>query len=136
MARKVVYDTRDLENASKEMLMGVDRAVLAAAFKIRDDMRSYFKKSISKYKYATEDYYKLANGIMVGKLEYGQVKIHALGNRENDGTWKTRFFVGGTSYRENQNGNKGLIKKNEAIDNGINNGEEILKNYINNALNK
>jgi hypothetical protein len=133
--KRIVYDTRDLENATEEMLRGVNRALLAAAFKIRDDMRDEFRRSIGEYKYATEDYYRMAQGIMVGKLQDGSVKIHALGNYENDGTWKARFFVGGTTYRKNVNGDKGYIKANNAIDKGMNNAQNTLNNYINNALN-
>ena len=75
--KRIVYDTRDLENATEEMLRGVNRALLAAAFKIRDDMRDEFRRSIGEYKYATEDYYRMAQGIMVGKLQDGSVKIYA-----------------------------------------------------------
>ncbi len=133
--QRLIYDLRDLEDASTEILMGINKAVLAAAFTIRDEMREEFKKSASQYKYGTENYQRLAEGIMVGKLNDGQVKIHALGHKENDGTWKARFFVGGTTYRKNSNGNKGYIKENAAVDKGIKNAETILNNYINNVLN-
>lgn len=133
---KIVYSTRDLENATSEMLKGVNKALVAAAYKICDEMREEFRKSQSKYKYGTEDYYKLASGIMVGKLDNGKIKIHALGHSDNDGTWKARFFVGGTSYRENSKGNKGMIKSNDAVDKGLEKGQNILNNFINNALNK
>lgn len=36
---RLIYDVRNLETASEEMLKKIDRAVLAAAFKIRDEMR-------------------------------------------------------------------------------------------------
>lgn len=133
---KVVYSTRDLENATADMLKGVNMALVAAAYKICDEMREQFKKSQSQYKYGTPDYYKLAQGIMVGKLEDGKIKIHAFGHTENDGTWKARFFVGGTAYRSNSKGDKGMIKANEAIDKGLSNGQNILNNFISNALNK
>ena len=133
---KIVYSTRDLENATAEMLKGVNMALVAAAYKICDEMRDEFKKSQPQYKYGTEDYYRLAQGIMVGKLDNGRIKIHALGHSENDGLWKARFFVGGTTYRENSKGNKGLIKSNDAVDKGLSKGQNILNNFINNALNK
>lgn len=135
MARnRLIFDTRDLENASNEILEKVDKALLAAAFKIRDEMRDEFKKSQSNYKYSTSEYKKMASGIMVGKLNNSQVKIHALGNRVNDGTWKARFFVGGTTYRKTNKGNKGYIKSNDAVDKGLNNAENILNSYIRNTL--
>lgn len=133
--QRLIFDTRDIEELSQEMLNGIDRAVVAAAFKIRDEMRDEFKKSRSMYKYATEDYANLSNGIMVGKLKNSQVKIHALGNRQDDGTWKARFFVGGTTYRKNSRGNKGFIKSNEAVDNGLTKADSILTTFINNTLN-
>lgn len=136
MAKRIIYDTRDLENASAEMLKGINRALVAAAFKIRDEMRDEFRKLQGQYKYATSDYYKMSEGIMVGKLDNGSIKIHALGHKENDGTWKARFFVGGTVYRKNNKGNKGYIKSNSAIDNGMKNADNILNNFIKNAIDK
>lgn len=136
MARnKVIYDTRDLEGASQDILNRVDRALLAAAFAIRDRMREAFIKSRADYKYSTNDYEKLSKGIMVGKLKNSRVKIHSLGSTSDDGTWKTRFFVGGTTYRKNSRGNKGYIKSNSAVDKGISDAENILNTYIKNTLN-
>lgn len=132
---KLIYDTRDLENATADVLARVDKAILAAAFRIRDDMRSEFKRSKTDYKYSTQDYYRMSSGIMVGKLNNSKVKIHALGHKENDGTWKARFFVGGTTYRQNEKGNKGFIKSNEAVDRGLRNADTILNTFINNTLN-
>lgn len=132
---KLIFDTRDLEIESEEMLKGIDRALVAAAFRIRDNMRDEFKKAASQYKYGTQNYERLAGGIMVGKLKNSTIKVHSLGNREDDGTWKTRFYVGGTTYRKNNRGNKGYIKENSAVDKGLTDAEEILTNFINNTLN-
>lgn len=131
---KLIFDTRDLETASQEVLEKVDKALVAAAFKIRDEMRDEFLKSQTNYKYSTSEYKKMAQGIMVGRLNDSQIKIHALGNKTNDGTWKARFFVGGTTYRKNNKGNKGYIKSNEAVDNGLTNAENILNSFIKNTL--
>lgn len=131
---KLIFDTRDLETASQEVLEKVDKALVAAAFKIRDEMRDEFIKSQTNYKYSTSEYKKMAQGIMVGRLNDSQIKIHALGNKTNDGTWKARFFVGGTTYRKNNKGNKGYIKSNEAVDNGLTNAESILNSFIKNTL--
>jgi hypothetical protein len=131
---RLIYDVRNLETASEEMLKKIDRAVLAAAFKIRDEMRDEFRKSQSSYKYNTSDYQRLAGGIMVGKLNDSHVKVHSLGNKTDDGTWKARFFVGGTTYRKNNRGNKGFIKSNEAVDKGLSNAETILNTFIKNTL--
>lgn len=129
-----IFDTRDLSDATDEVLESVDRAVVAAAFKLRNEMRDVFKKDQSMYKYGTEKYYRMAEGIMVGKLRNGHVKIHGFGPKKNDGTWKARFFIVGTDYRFNSSGRKGLIVKNEAIDKGFNNAEAILDSYIKKAI--
>lgn len=134
--QKLIFDTRDLEQITDEMLEGIDKALVAAAFKIRDEMRDEFRKAASQYKYGTEDYANLSNGIMVGKLRNSTIKVHALGHKENDGSWKARFFVGGTTYRKNSKGNKGFIKENAAVDKGLQGADEILSTFINNSLNK
>ena len=135
MARnRLIFDARDLELESKEILEKIDKALVASAFKIRDDMRSEFIKAKSEYKYSTSEYKKMSEGVMVGKLNNSQIKIHSLGHKENDGTWKARFFVGGTTYRKNNKGNKGYIKSNEAVDKGLNDAENILNSYIKNAI--
>lgn len=132
--QKLIFDTRDLGELSDEMLNGIDRAVVAAAFKIRDEMRNEFKKGSSMYKYGTQDYANLASGIMVGKLKNSTIKVHSLGSSDNYNSYKTRFFVGGTTYRKNQRGNKGYIKSNDAVDKGLRNAEDILNNFIKNVL--
>ena len=141
--QKVIYEVRDLEKVTSDMLKGIDKALLAAAFKIRDNMRNEFLHGKSLYKHSTSEYSKLANGIMVGKLKDGQVKIHALGNKEDYNSYKTRFFVGGTRYRKQTQKagesikpyTKGFIKSNEAVDKGISGGQQILNNFIGNVLN-
>lgn len=131
---KLIFDTRDLENYSDEMVSKIDRAVVAAAFKIRDEIREEFKKSASQYPNHTEKYNDLAEGIMVGKLKNSQIKVHAMGSNEKPDTFKTRFFVGGTVYRKTNKGNKGFIKSNASVDNGLRNAEEILNTFIKNTL--
>ena len=131
---RVIFDVRDLDDAKDEMLADIDDAVLAAAIKIRNEMRDEFKKDITHYKYATQDYYRMAQGIVVGKLNNGHVKIHPFGHKKNNGDWKARFFVGGTDYRFNSSGRKGLIKKNDAVDDGMRNADSILSNFIKKAI--
>lgn len=145
MGKQIVYDSMDLSNASEEILKDIDKALLAAAFKIRDEMRSYFVQSKGQYKHSTSNYNHLDEGIMVGKLNNNTVKIHALGNNQkNSDLFKTRFFVGGTKYRTQvqKNGkpiksfSKGYIESNDAVDKGKSNAQNILNNFINNTLNK
>lgn len=142
---KLIYDTKDLSNASQEILDGVDRAVMAAAFKIRDNARALFKSDAkATYKSHTGDITKLADGIMVGKNNHGTVKIHALGSRDFYDSYKTRFFVGGTmnrtqTKRKNQSikpYSKGYIKSIDTIDKVINSSRSILESYIQHVLDK
>jgi len=36
---KLIFDTYDIEKASSEILRNIDKAVVATAFKLRDDAR-------------------------------------------------------------------------------------------------
>lgn len=142
MGGKVIYDSRDLEVASESIKKGIDQAVLATAFKVRDDARAEFLSSGSLYKKSVgHDYNSLADGIMVGKLNNSTVKVHALGSKEKYNSYKTRFFVGGTTYRTQtakKSGKpytKGFIQSNDALDKSVGNNSTTLTNYINNVLN-
>ena len=142
MGSKVIYDSRDLETVSESIKNSIDKAVLATAFKIRDDARAEFLSSGSLYKHTDgHNYNSLADGIMVGKLNNGTVKVHALGSKEKYNSYKARFFVGGTTYRT-QTGKvsgkpytKGFIKNNDALDKSVNTNSTTLTNYINNVIN-
>ena len=67
---RLIFDTYDIEKASSEILRNIDKAVVASAFKLRDDARKIFISSAGIYKTHTSghDYKDLANGIMIGKL--------------------------------------------------------------------
>lgn len=141
---KLIFDTYDIEKASSEILRNIDKAVVATAFKLRDDARQIFISSSSIYKIHSSghNYKDLASGIMVGKLRSSQIKIHSLGTG-NGHSYKTRFFVGGTTYRK-QNKirgkklskpyTKGYIKANNTIDKAMDNADTTLSNYIKNAI--
>lgn len=141
MAR-VIYDTRDLDLASEEMLKNIDSALIAAAYRIRDDMRDSFRRDAAGAYNHTGDINKLAEGILVGKLRNSTVKVHALGSNSNPDTYKTRFFVGGTIYRKQTQikgksikpYSKGYIKSLDSVEKGMQNAESILNKYINNVL--
>ena len=100
----------DLGALKQETLEGVNKAIVAAAYKVRDDARSIFKASKTLYKNATSEYDKLAEGINVGKL------------------------VGGTLYRSNKRGNKGRITENMALDKAVSSNANTLEKYIDNVL--
>lgn len=141
---KLIYSERDLTLASDEILEKIDKAVLATAFRVRDNARSEFISNGGNYKYRTDKYNDLSEGIMVGKLKNDTVKVHAMGSPDKYNTYKTRFFVGGTTHRTQTNrkgkpinpSNKGYIKANDSINKGLNGAQETLERYINNVLNK
>ncbi len=142
---RLIFDTYDIEKASSEMLRNIDKAVVASAFKIRDEARQIFINSSSIYKTHSSghSYRDLASGIMVGKLQTSQIKIHSLGNRSNNHSYKTRFFVGGTQYRKQNKMKgkalskpfqKGYIKANDTIEKAMDGADTTLNNYIKNAI--
>lgn len=134
-ARFEIKAMGDLGELKKETLEGVNKAIVAAAYKVRDDARSVFKASKTLYKNATSEYDKLAEGINVGKLVGGTIKVHALGDGNGATSfWKSVFFVGGTLYRSNKRGNKGRITENMALDKAVSTNAKTLEKYIDNVL--
>lgn len=133
---RAIYDSRDLSTVGQEILDSIDSAILAAAYKVRDQGRQVFIQQGGIYKHHDANKYNaLAGGIMVGKLKKDHtVTVHALGaNTTGSNLWKTRFFVGGTIERAIPH-SKGMIAKNEAVDKGANNAQSILDEYVNNAI--
>lgn len=121
-----------------EQLKKIDKALVAAAYRIKDNAQSLF---INNGRYKKLD--SLKEGIMLGKLENSSIKLHAFGyNDEAKQTYKARFFVGGTQERVNKKpiGNhkkpltKGSIEPLDTINKATQNGNVILDNYIKQAL--
>jgi hypothetical protein len=141
-AIKYIYDSDDLTTLAEDVKERIDKAVIAAAHHVKDNMRQAFLSGSSLYKYKSSNYANLSKGINVGKLNDGKVKIHALGTRENYDTYKTRFFVGGTIPRTQtkQRGKnikpytKGYIRANNAIDVGSQGAENTLTSFIKNVI--
>ena len=137
-----IYDSKDLTTLSDEMLSKVDDAVMAAAIHIRDNMKQAFNSGSSLYKYGTNEYHSLAEGIRVNRLSDGKVRIHALGGRDQYNTYKTRFFVGGSIPRTQTKWkgrnikpySKGYIRANNAVDIGFADAENTLTTFINHVL--
>lgn len=142
MGKGLVFETRNIED-EKEILNKIDKAILATAFKVRDDARKQFLAYKGQYKYATTNYNKLAEGIMIGKLDNSSVKVHAFGDNKDPNLWKARFFVGSTVYRTQTKHQgktikpftKGFIQANDAIDKAIEENKNTLGNFIGNVLN-
>lgn len=128
MKSRVIYEIEDLDTYGKEILESIDRAVLAAAFKMRDDARTKFLSSDQK---KTSRFDSLTKGINVGKLINHQTNINALGTREYYNTYKTRFFVGGTKPRTKGH-DRGQLNPNNALESVLDEG--LLQKYIQNAI--
>ena len=137
MGENYITDTREISSLRTEIKVKIDKAVLATAYKLRDVMRSKFVQSKGMYKKTSSRYDYLKEGIKLGHLERGTIKIHAFGDKQIYNSFKTRFFVGGTAprYRESFRKSSGYIKANKAIDLGAIGGETILNKFINNAIN-
>jgi len=143
MGTQLIYDSSDLTTYAEDMLSRIDDAVVAAAYKIRDNIRQTFINGSNIYKHRTNKINDLAQGINVGKLQDSKVKIHAMGTKDNYHTYKTRFFVGGTVPRTQTKWRgkplqkpytKGYIKSLDSIDKGMSGAEGILNTYIQNVL--
>ena len=133
-----IYSTEQLEKASLEQLEKIDKALVAAAYKIKDNAQSLF---INNGKYKNLD--RIKDGIMLGRLQNSSITLHAFGYDDAaKQTYKARFFVGGTQIRVNKKpiGNhkkpltKGRIEPLDTIDKATQGGERILDNYIKQAL--
>lgn len=133
-----IYSTEQFENATIEQLKRIDKALVAAAFKIKENAQGLFVGNGKYHNLAS-----IKGGIMLGKLKDSQIKIHAFGYDDPDKhTYKARFFVGGTRERKNKKpiGNhhkiltKGSIDALNTIDRATQQGESILDNYIKNTL--
>lgn len=141
---RLIYDTADFNGINAQTIQKVNRAVVAAAIKIRDDVRqTIVSDAQSLYRHHTGNIENLTTGIMIGKDRGGSIKIHAMGSREDYESFKTRFFIGGTKYRtqEKRNGRpirpftKGYIAPTDTLNRVVNSSGAILSNYIQRALN-
>lgn len=115
MASSITFtDTKDLENASQQMMVEIDKGILEAAYKIRDKVRDKFVNNSNNY-----DIRSYAEGILLGVFSNHKVKLHAMGyNDPQKKTYKTRFFEGGTITRETKKGaNRGHIKAVNSMEN-------------------
>ena len=128
MAR-VIYEIEDLDTYGKELLNDIDRAIMAAAFKMRDDARI---KILGSQHRKTDEFDTLTRGINVGRLINHRTNVNAFGTREQYNTYKTRFFVGGTKPRTKGH-NRGQLQPSHALD-GID--SSTLEKYISNVIKK
>lgn len=134
-----IYSTEEFENATLDQLKKIDKALVAAAYRIKDNAQEMF---INNGKY--QNLAPLKDGLMLGKLENSSIRLHAFGyNDAAKQTFKARFFVGGaenrfTKSRKGSNTrplSRGSIQALDTIDRVTSGSEGILDNYIRTALN-
>ena len=98
---KLIHNIEELDTLTRDTKQRINKAVVAAAIRIRDMIRaSFVNDAQSLYKHHKGNIAHLTSGIMIGKDQGGSIKIHAMGNKSDYGSYKTRFFVGGTRYRK------------------------------------
>jgi len=109
----------------------IGKAVVAAAFIMKDNARKNLKSSPYKMN-------NVAEGIILGTLKkdyrhewHPKVKLHSFGYLTKDSTL-ARIFVGGTVPRYTGKRFTGYIRNSDAIGKAVNQG--ILDNKINEVL--
>jgi hypothetical protein len=140
---RLIYNSEELETFSKDTIERINKAVVASAIRIRDIIRSTFLRDASSlYKTHKGNISHLTSGIMIGRDQGGSIKIHAMGNKEDYDSYKTRFFIGGTRYRRQTKRKgkpikpftKGFIKPTDSLVKVMETSEPILINYIKRAI--
>jgi hypothetical protein len=140
---RLIYNSEELETFSKDTIERINKAVVASAIRIRDIIRSTFLRDASSlYKTHNGNISHLTSGIMIGRDQGGSIKIHAMGNKEDYDSYKTRFFIGGTRYRRQTKRKgkpikpftKGFIKPTDSLVKVMETSEPILINYIKRAI--
>lgn len=128
-----VYASEALEKASIEQLKQIDKALVAAAYAMRDKARKLFVSNAKGYNLQS-----LQDGVMLGRLRHGNdgvtsVTLHAFGNNTNKNSYKARFFVGGAYHRQTRSQRyRGSIEAQNTIENALDQG--TLDDYINNVI--
>lgn len=122
----------DIERLTEEQMSDIDDALVAAAISMRDDARINFVHNTKNY-----DLESLKGGIMIGKLHKGvgesSIAIHAMGDKADTDTYKTRFFVLGAYHRTTRQGNyKGSVDALDTIEKSTD--QQKLDDYINAVL--
>ena len=106
-----------IDTMKKEM-PDVERSMLyAGAFLIKDKAKEEFVRKLPAATKSNPKYNDtLLDAIRLTKIDGGTITIHTLGSRDSSsGTYRARFFEGGTKdrYQKTRNGNK--LKKKKFI---------------------
>lgn len=127
--------SEEIENATVEQLAKVDKALVAAAYAMRDHARRLLVTEGKGKGYRLD---RLQEGVMLGRLRKSpagetSITLHAMGKASDYNSFKTRFFAGGAYHRQTGKGrNRGTIEDLKTIEQSLD--EKILDDYINNAI--
>lgn len=106
-----------LEELSTKKIMGIEKKALRkAANELKKDARKKLKKEVPKANKVGSKYSDtLVQGVMASTFEVKdgmEAKVHIMGSRsKTSGTFRTRFFEGGTTTRKTKKGyNRGKLK--------------------------
>ena len=131
-----------LEALSTRQIMGIQRKALRkAANVLRTDARSKLRKALpnasKKGKYSDT----LVSAIMTSVKEGNEgmdAKVHIMGSRsKTSGTFRTRFFEGGTVVRQTKKGyNRGKIKPLYFFQNAVGATKNKVESTLDTELSK
>lgn len=97
-----ILNISEVDDFADELKEKVKFTLIKGAYQVQDKARDLFRNKIPKADNVNDKYEdSLLDGIFAGKYENDKIKVTALGNRDKySGTFRTRFFVGGTKDRE------------------------------------
>lgn len=127
-----VYTSETIQDESIAQLGMIDKALVAAVYRMRDDARKLFVFNRKGYQVQP-----LEDGIMLGLLKKTQdgssITLHAFGNNTNRNSYKARFFAGGAYHRKTRLGRyRGSVEDLKTIEESLD--ANILEDYINNII--
>ena len=135
--------TEMLESLSTRQIMGIQRKALRkAANVLRADARSKFRKELPSASRKSRKYSdSLIKAIMTSVREGDEgidAKVHIMGSRsKTSGTFRTRFFEGGTEVRQTKKGyNRGKIKPLNFFQSAVDSTRNKVQSTLDSELSK
>lgn len=146
MSKIIVDDTgvtEMLDALSTRQIMGIQRKALRkAANVLRTDARSKFRKELPSASRKSKKYSdSLIKAIMTSVKEGDEgidAKVHVMGTRsKTSGTFRTRFFEGGTEVRKTKKGyNRGKIKPLNFFQSAVDSTRNKVQSTLDSELSK
>ena len=129
---KIISDTlgRSIQDVLKVMSRAESSAIRKGANVIKKNTKSNLRTSGIKYNTPNEKYNdKLIDAVRSSKVKNGSVVVHIMGTQKNgSGTFRLRFFEGGTRERFQRTYNGQPLKKKRRL------GHISAYNFFNSAL--